>query len=117
MAMELFRVKCGHKATLVAERLRQQWHDLASSPGSGDEARLSLSFNWMQTILSSTNNTITSSSVTQTGIRYHNIIRVYNTNLNAQKMWCLFEIKTVAAKMEINQHSLCSSGFVQSILA
>ena len=59
MSMGVFRVKCGHKATylckeprygfcrMVAEWLRQQWHDLASSPGSGDEARLSLSFNWM----------------------------------------------------------------------
>ena len=35
----------------VAERLRQQWHDLASSPWPWDEARLSLSFNWMQTSL------------------------------------------------------------------
>ena len=52
---------------------------------------------------SSTNNTITDSSVKQTGIRYHNIIR-YNTNLNTQKLCCLLEIKTVAAKKEINQH-------------
>ena len=80
----------------VAERLRQQWHDLASSPGPWDEARLSLSFNWMQTsLLAPSYNTITSSSVTQTGrIRKHNI----TIHLNAQKMlYCLLEIKTVAA--------------------
>ena len=48
----------------VAERLRQQWHDLASSPGPWDEARLSLSFNWMQTsLLAPSYNTITNSSV------------------------------------------------------
>ena len=52
----------------VAERLRQQWHDLASSPGPWDEARLSLSFNWMQTsLLAPSYDTITNSSVTQTG--------------------------------------------------
>ena len=52
----------------VAERLRQQWHDLASSPGPWDEARLSLRFIWMQTsLLAPSYNTITNSSVTQTG--------------------------------------------------
>ena len=83
MAMGFFLEECGHKATClckehhtsllsfcrtVAERLRQQWHDLASSPGPWDEARLSLSFNWMQTsLLAPSYDTITNSSVTQTG--------------------------------------------------
>ena len=90
----------------VAERFRQQWHDLALShglgtrfvastwckPGSGDETRLSLSFNCS----SSTNNSLTNSSVTQTGrLGYHSISGTIITiltkfNLNAQKMCCLF---------------------------
>ena len=47
---------------------------VASSPGSGDKACLSLSFNWMQTSFLAP---ITDSSVAQTGIiRYHNIITI-----------------------------------------
>ena len=61
-------------------------------PGPGDDTELQPDANQS----SSTNNTITNSSVTQTGIRYHNIITIQITML---RRCCLFiEIKTVAAE-------------------
>ena len=75
-------------------------------PGPGDDTKLLLDANQS----SSTNNTITNSSVTQTGIRYHNNIIIQITML---RCCLLIEIKTVAAKKEINQHSLCSFGMIR----
>ena len=80
-----------------AERLRQQWHDLASSPGPWDEARLSLSFNWMQTsLLAPRYNTITNSSVTQVDI-------TIQISMLRRCVICL-KSKLLRQTKEINQH-------------
>ena len=89
-------------------------HDLVSSPGSGDEARLSLSLNWMQTSLPApTAQLLIAVLHTEQEL---GITTLLQYKCQCSEDVCLLEIKIVAAKKEINQHSLCSSGFEQSIL-
>ena len=87
---------------IVAERLRQQWHDLASSPGSRDEARLSQSFNWMQNSLLAPTTQLLIAVLHKQELGITTLLHWYKL-LNAQKMCCLLEIKAVVAKKEMNQ--------------